>query len=63
MDTLIYEEEYFCFHNDEYLGTATFVEDPSIGDSFIKMEVHQKRGLEEIIIIPDFWVMKVAQDC
>ncbi|MDQ6761657.1 MAG: hypothetical protein M3015_03395 [Bacteroidota bacterium] len=63
MDTLIYGEEYFCFHVDEYLGTATFVDDPLIGESFAKMEVHEKRGLKEIIIMPDRWIMKVTQDC
>ncbi|MEO8568929.1 MAG: hypothetical protein ABI419_07330 [Ginsengibacter sp.] len=63
MDILIYGEEYFCFYNDDYIGTATFRNDPCIGDSFKKLEVHEKRGLEEIIIMPDYWVMKVEQDC
>ncbi len=63
METLIYGKEYFCFHHNEYLGTATFIDDPLIGDSFVKIEVHKKRGLEEIIIMPDFWLMKVAKDC
>ncbi len=58
MQILIYGEEYFCFHKDEYIGTATFTDDPYIGDSFVKLEVHEKRGLEEIIIMPDYWVMK-----
>ena len=39
------------------------LENPCIGDSFIKLEVHEKRGLEEIIIMPDYWVMKIEQDC
>ena len=63
MEILIYGQEYFCFYRDEYIGTATFSDDPGIGDSFKKLEVHAKRGLEEIIIIPDYWVMKVEQDC
>ncbi len=62
MDILIYDEEYFCFYQDEYIGTATFTDDPAIGDSFIKLEVHEKRGLEEIIIMPDYWVMKMEQE-
>ena len=62
MDVLIYDAEYFCFYKDEYIGTATFTDDSCIGDSFIKLEVHEKRGLEEIIIMPDYWVMKEEGD-
>ncbi len=62
MDILIYDEEYFCFYNDEYIGTATFTDDPYIGDCFMKLEVHEKRGLEEIIIMPDYWVMRAEED-
>lgn len=63
MEILIYGEEYFCFYKEDYIGAATFTDDPCIGDSFKKLEVHEKRGLEEIIIMPDFWVMKVEQNC
>ncbi len=34
MEQLIYGGEYFCFLEDEYPGTATFINDPHIGDSF-----------------------------
>jgi hypothetical protein len=63
MDVLIYDEEYFCYFRGEYLGTATYTDDPCLGDSFIKMEVHAKRGLEEIIIMPNEWRLKIEQDC
>ncbi len=63
MEILIYDEEYFCFYKDDYIGTATFTDDPCIGDCFVKLEVHEKRGLEKIIIMPDYWVMKAEQDC
>lgn len=63
MDVLIYGEEYFCFYRDEYIGTATFTDDSCIGDCFMKLEVHQKRGLEEVIIMPDHWILKDHEDC
>lgn len=63
MDELIYDEEYFCFHDSDFIGIATFIDDPCVGDSFMKMEVHKRRGLEEIMIMPDYWVMNVPQKC
>ena len=63
MDVLIYGEEYFCFSKDEYIGTATFTDDLCIGDCFMKLEVHHKRGLQEIIIMPDYWILKDDGDC
>ena len=62
MEQLIYGEDYFCFYKDEYIGTATFTDDPYIGDSFMIMVVHKRRGLEEIAIMPDYWVLKEEQD-
>ncbi len=58
MEKLIYDREYFCFFKNEYLGSATFTDDPFIGDSFIKLEVHKNRGLQEIAIMPDRWILK-----
>lgn len=58
MQQLIYGEEYFCYDGDEYIGTATFTDDRYIGDSFIVMVVHKTRGLEEIALMPDRWILK-----
>ena len=62
MQQLSYGEEYFCFYQDEYIGIATFTDDPYIGDSFMILVVHKRRGLEEIAIMPDYWVLKSEQD-
>ncbi|MEO6733579.1 MAG: hypothetical protein ABIN01_20315 [Ferruginibacter sp.] len=62
MQNLNYGEKYLCFVGNECLGSATFVDDPYIGDSFTRMAVHRKRGLEEEILIPE-WVMPLASDC
>lgn len=59
MQEPIYGGIYSCYFKDEYLGIATFSDDPNIGDSFIKLEVHEKRGLEEIAIMPDYWILKI----
>lgn len=62
MDALIYDEEYYCYFRGEFIGIATYTDDPFLGNAFIKMEVHEKRGLEEIIILPDEWILNVEQD-
>ncbi len=62
MDQLIYDEEYLCFFKDEFIGVATFTDDACIGGCFTKMHVHKKRGLEEIIIMPDSWVLKIEEN-
>ena len=63
MQQPIYGREYLCYFRDEYMGTATFTDDPYIGDSFIMWEVHKYRGIEEIVLMPDNWVLKKEQDC
>jgi hypothetical protein len=63
MQEPIYGKYYLCYFRDEYMGTATFTDDPYIGDSFIMWEVHINRGIEEIALMPDSWVLKTEQDC
>ncbi len=63
MQTPIYGEEYLCYLSSEYIGTATFTDDPYIGDCFIFWEVHKNRGIREIALIPDSWILKTEQDC
>jgi len=57
MDELIYGKQYLCYCKDEYLGMATFTDDPYIGNCFIKLEVNERGRIEEIAIIPDRWVL------
>jgi hypothetical protein len=56
-ETLIYGEEYLCYFKEEFIGRATFTDDPFIGDCFIKMEVNKNGRLEEIAIMPDRWAL------
>ncbi|MEO7767320.1 MAG: hypothetical protein ABIS01_07830 [Ferruginibacter sp.] len=51
----IYGEDYLCYSGNDYLGIATFINDPYIGDSFVRIVVHKSRGMEELIIMPDSW--------
>lgn len=61
ISTPIYGEDYLCFSGDEFIGVATFTDDPYIGDSFVRLVVHKRRGLEEEIIMPDTWVLNRAK--
>ena len=56
MSEPIYDEEYHCYFNNEYIGTATFTNDPSIGDSFIMLEVSKTGRIREIALFPDVWI-------
>lgn len=56
-EMLIYGEEYLCYFKGEYIGMATFTDDPYIGDCFMKMEINKKGRLEEIAITPDRWML------
>jgi hypothetical protein len=58
MSELIYDEEYLCYSNNEYIGTATFTNDPYIGDSFIMLEVNKIGRIREIALVPDTWIAK-----
>ncbi|MEO8861311.1 MAG: hypothetical protein ABI358_07800 [Ginsengibacter sp.] len=56
-EMLIYGEEYLCYFKGEYIGMATFIDDPHIGDSFMKIEVNKNGRIEEIAIMPDRWAL------
>ena len=62
MDALIYGQAYSCYFKDEYLGIATYTDDPSIGDCFLKLEVHKTGRLQEIAIMPDRWILSTEYD-
>lgn len=53
----IYGEEYLCYFKGEYIGMATFIDDPYIGDCFMKIEVNKNGRIEEIAIMPDRWIL------
>ena len=57
LSKLIYGEDYICYAGKDFIGVATFIDDPYIGDSFVRVVVHKKRGIEEEIIIPDTWML------
>lgn len=57
INKLVYGEDYLCYSGKEFIGVATFVDDPFIGDSFVRVVVHKTRGLEEEILKPDTWVL------
>ena len=60
--SLYYGQKYLCFVGDECIGTATYIDDPYIGDSFTRLAVHKNRGLEEQILVPDR-VLILHSDC
>ena len=53
INKLVYGEDYLCYSGKEFIGVATFVDDPYLGDSFMRVIVHKTRGLEEEILLPD----------
>ena len=53
----IYGEEYLCYFKGEYIAMATFIDDPYIGDCFMKIEVNKNGRIEEIAIMPDRWIL------
>lgn len=58
----IYDEEYLCYFKNEYIGTATFTDDPYIGDSFIMWEVSRSGRIREIALMPDNWILAAEAD-
>jgi hypothetical protein len=62
MDNLIYGEAYACYYKDEYLGIATYTDDPDIGDCFIKLEVYKSGRIREIAVMPDRWILFTEQE-
>ncbi|CAN5702577.1 hypothetical protein BH11BAC3_BH11BAC3_36520 [soil metagenome] len=51
----VYNEDYCCYYNDEFIGIATYTNNQLIGDSFIRMVVNKTGVLEEEVLLPDFW--------
>ena len=57
MHVPIYGEKYLCYVGAEFIGLATFTDDPYIGDSIIRLAVHKNRGLEEEFLVPDWFLL------
>lgn len=57
-DLLIYEKEYHCYLNGEYLGVATYTNDKNIGDAFISMSISDNGELIHEVYLPDEWELK-----
>lgn len=51
----VYNQDYFCFAKDQYIGIATFTADPYIGDSFMLLEVNRAGSISEVALMPDRW--------
>jgi len=55
-DLQIYDKEYHCWREGEYIGKATWVEDENIGDAFIRMTINDTNELVHEVFIPDEWI-------
>ena len=62
LQQLCYGEKYLCFIGNECIGMATYVDDPYIGESFSRLVVHKRRGLEEEFLVPE-WALPLQSDC
>lgn len=49
-------ESYHCFINNEYIGIATYIEDPNIGPSFQQMIVEEDGEIVNEVLKPDYIV-------
>ncbi len=52
----ILNQDYICYAKHQYIGTATFTEDPYLGNSFMILEVNKAGSITEVAIMPDYWV-------
>lgn len=51
-----FNEQYHCFLNNEYLGIATYVDDPNIGPAFLSMIVEPDGTIVNEVYKPDYIV-------
>ena len=49
-------ESYRCFINNEYIGIATYIDDPNIGPSFQQMIVEEDGQIINEVLRPDYIV-------
>lgn len=57
-DLLIFEKDYHCWLDHEYIGIATYTDDPNIGPAFITMSVSSDGELIHEVLIPDIYKLK-----
>lgn len=51
--TAIFEKEYKCYRNGEFICNATFTDDPNLGGSFLNMFVNKKGEVFYEVVLPD----------
>jgi hypothetical protein len=54
-DLLLYGKEYHLWREGEYLGIATYTDDPNIGDSFLRAVIDKDNEVVNEVYIPDEW--------
>ena len=54
-DLLIYGKEYDLWRDGVFIGTATYTDDPNIGDCFLKDAINDTGELTNLVYIPDEW--------
>lgn len=51
-----FRESYHCFINNQYIGIATYIDDPNIGPSFQQLIVEEGGQIVNEVLIPDYIV-------
>ena len=54
-DLLIYGKEYDLWKEGEYIGRATYTDDPNIGDCFLKTKINDTNEECFEVHMPDEW--------
>lgn len=57
---LIYGKEYNLWREGQYLGIATYQDDPNVGDAFIRVVLSEDGELVNEVHIPDEWELVVG---
>jgi len=60
-DLLIYGKEYHIWREGKYLGVATWVDDPNIGEAFVKEIVEQGIKMKEVYVA-DQWKFAIKDE-
>lgn len=51
-DILIFDKEYHCWRDGDYIGVATYVDDVNVGPSLISMSISPDGELIHEVYIP-----------
>jgi hypothetical protein len=58
-DLLIYGKTYKLWRDGEYIGEAVYVDDPNVGESFIKEKQGENGETLMEVYVADEWELKV----